>query len=224
MTNPPPIPQDDDDLLAAEYAMGLLDGPDWTAAQMRADTDAAFAARVRAWEERLAPLNAGYGEAPPPPQVWDAVAARIAPPARTPFRGWQWLAGLASGTATVAALVVGLAVLAPPRSPLPVPALQAELVAPETGLTLRARADAGAATLALVLDGPAAGPGQDYELWVIVGDSAPRSLGVVRAGASVVPVAVQAGQTLALSLEPAGGAPAGAPTGPVLAAAVLTDA
>src|SRR3989442_2452755 len=57
------------------------------------------------------------------------------------------------------------------------------------------------------------------ELWALPGSGAPRSLGLISAsGATVVKKGkVLEGATgLAVSLEPAGGSPTGAPTGPVL--------
>jgi anti-sigma-K factor RskA len=70
--------------------------------------------------------------------------------------------------------------------------------------------------------------GHDFELWVIEGQNAPRSLGVIPVGASMrMPVAqdlqtmIGSGATFAISMEPAGGSPSGTPTGPVVAAGSL---
>jgi anti-sigma-K factor RskA len=214
-----PSPKNDDDLLAVEYVMGLLDGPDWQAAHQRAAVDGAFAARVRAWETHLAPLNDDYGTEPLPIDGWARLNARIAPTAKPARR--RWWAGLATGTATVAALVLALAFI-PVNRPAPLPGLQAELTAPDAALVVRAQFDASAGQIALALDGPPAGAGQDYELWLIDGNSAPRPLGLLRGQRVSLAADLRAGQTLAISLEPAGGSPTGAPTGPVLAVAVLT--
>ncbi len=217
-----PIPENNDDLLAAEYVMGLLDGPDWQAAHQRAAVDGAFAARVRAWEAHLAPLNDEYGTEPLPKGLWNQIEARLpaSTPAAAPSR-WRWWAGLATGTTAVAALVIGLALFTD-RPVTPVPGLQAELSAPDANLIVRAQFDPSTGQVALALDGPPAGAGQDYELWLIDGDAAPRPLGLLQ-GTNVTLLAdLREGQTLAISLEPAGGSPTGAPTGPVLAAAVLT--
>ena len=66
--------------------------------------------------------------------------------------------------------------------------------------------------------------GRDFELWVIDGQQAPASLGVIPDGASArLPVSdewrakLNTGAVFAISLEPAGGSPTGAPTGPVVA-------
>ncbi len=67
-------------------------------------------------------------------------------------------------------------------------------------------------------------PGRSYELWLISNKySGPRSLGVVGANeftARPLPTDFDADTirtaSYAISLEPAGGSPSGAPTGPVL--------
>ena len=45
---------DDRDLLAAEYALRLLDGRDFDEARALSERDAGFAAAVAAWDERFA--------------------------------------------------------------------------------------------------------------------------------------------------------------------------
>jgi anti-sigma-K factor RskA len=79
----------------------------------------------------------------------------------------------------------------------------------------------------------ATAPGADksYELWVLpAGGAAPRSMGLLPIAAptqSALPRDVSAllanAQGLAISLEPAGGSPTGAPTGPVLHQAAILE-
>ncbi|MDD7970690.1 anti-sigma factor [Roseinatronobacter alkalisoli] len=212
---PPP-----DDVLAAEYVLGLLEGDDWQAAKDRAAIDGAFAARVQAWETRLAPLNDLYDDAPAP-DLMPQIEAQLFPaaPGRK-RRSWLW--GLLSGTAVAAAFGVALLVwdiAAPPSGPT----LQAELVAEDRELVLQARFDMASAELRVSLRGQGAGADLDYELWVIDETEIPRSLGVLRDGELTIPAELAQGQVLALSLEPAGGSPTGLPTGDVLAVAELTE-
>jgi anti-sigma-K factor RskA len=68
------------------------------------------------------------------------------------------------------------------------------------------------------------------ELWLIPADGKPRALGLLRADSAVtivIPAALRphasANATLAVSLEPPGGSPTGAPTGPVVATGKLTN-
>lgn len=69
-----------------------------------------------------------------------------------------------------------------------------------------------------------------HELWAIAGDAAPVSLGVVPENGRItltLPDALrgspQSGLVLALSDEPPGGSPTGAPTGDVLAVGEVLD-
>ena len=62
------------------------------------------------------------------------------------------------------------------------------------------------------------GAGQDYELWMVEGQNAPVSMGVIPAGdtarLSVKPeikAKLDKGVALAISLEPAGGSPTASP-------------
>src|SRR3546814_6956579 len=61
--------------------------------------------------------------------------------------------------------------------------------------------------------------GRALELWSITPGQAPRSLGLVLPGQTTVlapSLLPQQGDTVAITLEPAGGAPGGIPTGPVV--------
>ena len=59
-----------------------------------------------------------------------------------------------------------------------------------------------------------------HELWLIPPGGTPVSLGLLEAAPLTLATArPQAGWTLAVTLEPAGGGPNGQPTGPVLMAA-----
>ena len=75
----------------------------------------------------------------------------------------------------------------------------------------------------------AAATGRSFELWLIAGQDAPVSLGVLPTANTtrlVVPVNIRAkfkGGVLAISDEPAGGSPTGAPTGAVLATGQLAS-
>ena len=59
----------EDELLAAELALGALDLEARAGLLARAEWDPAFAAKVSAWEERLAPMAEGAAAAPPPPSA-----------------------------------------------------------------------------------------------------------------------------------------------------------
>lgn len=64
---PPGVPEDE--MLAAELALGALPFEARATAQARAEWDPAFAARVTEWQEVLAPMAAAAAEVPPPPSA-----------------------------------------------------------------------------------------------------------------------------------------------------------
>lgn len=216
MTDTPLPPEDADEALAAEYVLGVLDLPERTAAAARIAHDPAFAARVSAWETRLSALNDGYAEAPPPPETLARVEARLFPkPARPRLRlFWAW------GTTAAAVLALGLwFALAPAR-----PDYIATLAAPEAGLTFQAQVAGDSLTITRTA-GPAPDATYALELWVIVGEAPPRSLGLLTEARQTIALPGAApGQTLAISREPPGGSPGDAPTGPILALASLSPA
>ncbi|MEQ8412451.1 MAG: anti-sigma factor [Erythrobacter sp.] len=126
-------------VLAAEYALGLLEGEALLTARGRMASDPVFAAEVRRWEERLAPLLDEVPAAMPSSEVWQRIEARVnaikatraegelagggASPAnvvelRESVRRWQWTAGL---TSLAAAVALALLVFSPDTAPAPVP-------------------------------------------------------------------------------------------------------
>jgi anti-sigma-K factor RskA len=71
---------------------------------------------------------------------------------------------------------------------------------------------------------------KDYELWILDGSGVPASMGLLPQSGdgslsldSKAVAALQTGNTLAVSLEPLGGSPEAAPTGPVLFTAALLN-
>lgn len=206
--------------LAAEYVLGTLPLAERLAVEAMIESDAAFRRLVEDWQNRLAPLNDGYAEAPPPPQLLGRIEGRLFPVAAPPRRsGWLWGALAALAAAALAAVVFTF-VLGPPPGPA---AITAELTGENQPLVIAARFDADAGQLvAERTAGPAAGPGSDYELWLIPEGGAPISIGLVRDAALTVPLAdLPAGSTLAVTLEAAGGSPTGQPQGALLVAAVI---
>ena len=80
--------QTPDDLLAAEYALGVLAGAERSLAEQRISRDLTFANLVAAWEQRLAPWAAEFADVAVPPQVWDRIAAAL--PAEKPQAAGWW--------------------------------------------------------------------------------------------------------------------------------------
>ena len=72
---------DADDVMAADFVMGLLDDAEHAAAERRIETDGGFARAVSAWRERLADLDSTAEETAPSPALWQRIAdaTKIAP-------------------------------------------------------------------------------------------------------------------------------------------------
>jgi anti-sigma-K factor RskA len=220
MTDPHDTPErDDPDLLAAEYVLGVLPLSQRAGAEARLKTDRDFAQSVTKWEARLSGLNDGFEEAPAP-DLMPRIEARLfgVPAVRKPF--WRsWFAGAAVAAALGVAVLVVLPAAPPPTAFTPVAVLGADdqplrYDVAIQGENLRLSRVAGAAASA----------GQVHELWLIAGSGAPVSLGLLTADEVTLPVPAgfAGGAVLAISLEPEGGSPTGAPTGPVLVTGVVS--
>lgn len=210
MTDTPLTPQELEDALAAEYVLGVLDIAERMAVETRIKQDQAFAERVRQWELRLSPLNTAFEEVAPSRNLLPEIEARLFP--KPPRRELRLLPRLA-GAFTVALLVFGLALFlqTPPQGEI-----LAELGASGSSLVYEVRHDGGQIT-ASRRSGAAPAAGQAHELWIIAPGAAPVSLGLL----GEAPLRVEyprppAGWVLAVSVEPSGGSPTGAPTGPVI--------
>jgi anti-sigma-K factor RskA len=217
-------PEEREELLAAEYVLGTLPAEERQAVRDRAEVDGAFAARLGRWEHRFSPLNEGFDDVQVPDLLPEIEAKLFGAEPAAPRRRWfatGWRGG-ALATAMIAAMVFFVVVLLPPT---PAPSvLQADLVTEDADLRFAARWDAGAGLLEVTrAAGEAAPAGQDYELWLIDESGVPRSLGLLREPITQIQAALAPGLTLAVSLEPEGGSPGEAPTGPVLAAAPLDE-
>ncbi|RUW45751.1 anti-sigma factor [Mesorhizobium sp. M1A.F.Ca.ET.072.01.1.1] len=224
-----------DDLLAAEYVLGVLAADERQIASRRIDTEAGFARLVDAWDAHFAPIAAAYAAVEPPASVKAAIDRRLfassvvnsTAPSTGLLGSLAFWRGLAA--AALAALVVFVALpLVNPPLPQPETRLVASLAADNSNVKYLAVYDAARHEVGLSLVSGERGAGKDFELWMIEGKNAPVSMGVIPAGQSArmaVTPAVQEklaqGAVLAVSLEPAGGSPTGQPTGPVVAAGDL---
>lgn len=216
----PQIP-DDRDVLAAELALGLLEGVDRAEALRLRLSDPAFAAMVDDWHRRLAPLLDAYREAQPSDAVWDGILNRIKPleaakvPAAAARKGWRALALATSAIAASLALFIAFR----PQSDMPRSTVSvAQLTGEAKALHVVARYDGAHGMLALRTEGIQA-DAKSPELWVIPADGKPRSLGLIAPkGPSEVsvPASLRAflrdGATLAVTMEDAATAPHDAPS------------
>jgi anti-sigma-K factor RskA len=225
---------------AGEYVLGVLDAEQRRQVQARILADPTFAHLVMAWEQRFGSLFDVIEPVAAPAHVWPCIRTRLGwSPVEGGKRGgvWQsvgfWRAMTAVAVAAaVAAVFFGR--IQPPAPPVtPRVAVQpAESAQPVTTLARDdgtpgwlASIDAARGTVRMVpVPASADAQGRVPELWLIPPGEAPRSLGLIsvdRTQLVVVPKALlralAKGSTLAISLEPPGGAPQGVPTGPIIA-------
>ena len=213
------------DALIGEYLLGTMQGGARRRFEQLLARDRALQARVDYWQGTMVVKFAKGMEVQPQPGTWRRLTrtlelARYRVPwhARLGFwRGWA--------VAATAALVVGIG-LQVLRPLLDRPAQFALATLADQRGVAAVKVDVIPRDHVLVLapERPiVAGPNQSYELWLLPADGrAPISLAVLGQLAARVTVSddnaklVQNGAKLAVSVEPAGGSPTGAPTGPVI--------
>ncbi|MFK8051332.1 MAG: anti-sigma factor [Woeseiaceae bacterium] len=213
------------DRLAAEYVLGTLTGAARRRFERWMNEDIAFRSAVYRWEKRLTGLAAEQTSASPPPQVWkriqdslfsaDSVHAPIAAPRRL-----NWAAALFAGIAATFAVLYFNTTTAPQEAVASYTSVLQDNDKQPVWVI-----DAFEADKRLSLNNLAAtSPPNDrvYQLWIVPADqSAPISLGVIDATRTQYALstaqyeALATGAALAISIEPTGGSPTGAPTGPI---------
>jgi|TARA_R100000049_G_C1952178_1_gene100915 anti-sigma-K factor RskA len=228
-----------DELLAAEYAMGLLEGEDLLAVRGRMASEPAFAALVARWEARLVPLLDEPARASPASEVWGRIAAELTQESEAPspvvllqrrIAVWQ---RIAAGSAVAA--VAAIALLFVPSGDTPAPApdtppLVASIPIADTPLRIGVTFLPERDELLVAASGLTADGVHDHELWLMPpGEGAqPQSLGVIAPGTqervSLDPElarSMRQGAQILLSQEPLGGAPDKSAPGPVVAQGTL---
>lgn len=245
MTDERNMPDGTNDL-AAEYALGVLSGDELRRARELARKDPQFAREVARWSGRLGPMLDEVEAVPPPASAW-AVIDRMVGSANDNGnvvalrrRVHQWRGIAAAMSALAACLAIFIVVRPLPPTPRATPNEQRTQAAPmlamlgndQQGTKVVASWDPAARQLVLAVTGDMpSDPAHSHELWVIPADGKPRSLGTMGSGkqmhmelADALAKLLQQGATIAISVEPPGGSPTGAPTGPVVASGALTKA
>lgn len=223
-----PVP-DESDVAAGELALGVLSGEERATALRRVVAEPAFASEVDAWRLRLAPLMDGIAEMPAPEGTWAGIERAIGGGAARAVARWR---AAALATAALAAGLGAVMVLRPAPAP--------QIIVQPTRPMLAQVAGAGGATLVSAHYDAASGQLRVRttnlpegtrlpELWVIVGDAAPRSLGLFATNGTsdhVPPAdlrrALADGVTIAVTMEPRSATPHAAPSGAILGTAKLT--
>jgi anti-sigma-K factor RskA len=221
----------EDDLSAAEYALGTLDPAERAVIAARRQREPELGEAIRAWEQRLSPLAEAVPPIEPPREYLTEIEARIRGPLTPPnaadatvvalrSRLARWRAAAIGATGLAAMLAIGVVFREATREATP-----RQFVA-----VLQKSADSPAFAVTVNLDSreltvrPVSAPapaGKSYELWIIDPKlGAPRSLGVIDSAdvtranklAAFDPAVVQ-NATYAVTVEPIGGSPNGKPSG-----------
>jgi anti-sigma-K factor RskA len=238
---------DDDEIdgLAAEYVLGSLEPAERKEVASRRKIDAALDEAINAWEARLGPLSDLLPGIAPPSQLFLAIEKQLHEPqgqwtgTRARVRPWRWSAVSAGGCALAACLAIITVWFSPNSSASPA-RLMAELqrsanpangTNPTVPLGFVVYFDLRASTMVVSPFAVPPGSRRDYQLWLVPGESAPPiSLGVISLAEpttspwlATYPPYNLVHATLTVSLEPAGGAPKGIPTGPTVFVGTLVQ-
>lgn len=214
--------------MAGEYVLGTLSAAERVEAQTLLSQNGEFAAAVDLWASRLTPLLLAARSIAPPTHLRERILASIgaASPSgsvvdlakRVSF--WRGVSLAASAVAAALALFI---VFKP--APEVAPGNYVAVLQPEgPGPAFVASIDIKDGTISVKRLGSEAEAGKTYELWAVGGGrTAPQSLGVIDASLKIpagqlgkIDPATLNETVFAISLEPQGGSPTGAPTGPVL--------
>jgi anti-sigma-K factor RskA len=211
-------------ILAGEYVLGTLPEAVRANFERAMRFDASLARLVGEWADRFSAVDDTLQPVKPPARVWRAIAARTAPLNVKRTGAWteslHFWRGLTVGALAVAAallIVLGITIMSP------TPELRVvSVVSDKDGQPAWIiHEDKARATLVVdTVRNQTIDAQHAFELWVIA-DNKPEPLGVIPSkteGHVSVPKASipKNGVVFAVSLEPPGGSPTGAPTGPVL--------
>jgi anti-sigma-K factor RskA len=219
---------EEDDILAAEYALGLLDESEAQAVQDRARTDGPLSLRIAWWRDQLAPL-AGEVATPAPAGAWRKIEAQLPGNDNSATLMQRWRAAAIGAMSVAAALMLFIGTRPAPVVVTPAAPMIAALSG-EKGSIVAVSYDASSGKLIVAPTTLDPGKG-DAELWIIPAGGAPVSLGVVDAKlaqAHNVPADrrsyMQPGATFAITQEAKSGSPDGNPHGPVVASGKIIRA
>jgi anti-sigma-K factor RskA len=215
------------DRLAAEYVIGTLRGGARRRFESLLPAHALLRDATAAWLDRLMPLTLALPPIQPSGQVWRRISDHIEngrKEAGAAPRAWQRLSFWRGLSALASIAAIGLAVLlanpgaVPPPVVVVLAATNAAASTQPNSIVASISGD-GASLVTRPLAPVSVQPGRSLELWAVPTSGAPRSLGLLPGGSGTVALhaKVLAGaDTLAVTVEPAGGSPTGQPTGPIV--------
>jgi anti-sigma-K factor RskA len=231
----PIVPDDDttpegDDFVAAEYVLGVLPEQERREVARRIETDKPFAQLVARWQKQFDPLNSEFEDAAAPHHVKNRIDQRLfAIEVAATASFWNNLTfwrGLAF--AALAFAVIGIGSDLSKRSGKPDAQLVASMEVEGSPVHTLAIFDERTRKLKVTVVTGDMPKDRSVELWLIAGSEPPISLGLMVSPEvtefNLSPPLLEKlreGTTLALTVEPVGGAPKGIPTGPIVAAGAV---
>ena len=229
--------------LASEYVLGTLRGGARRRFAQMMKSDAALREAVATWEAHLTPLAERLEPIAPPKRVWNNIESRISgsmPESRAnagvsststaPEKGGFWSSlnfwrGLGFAATSVAAVLLAFTLRTAPavnNEPMMMAVLE------DKGEARMVVEQPKSGYLMVKMVKPwVGGEDKSMELWVIPKDGPPRSLGLLNDTGDTklakpdMDIRLIDGTVFALSKEPKGGSPTGAPTGMVLCKGVI---
>lgn len=223
------------DSLAADYCVGTLRGGARRRFEALMPAHPALREAVRAWHERLLPLTASLPPVEPSGNVWRRISERIGEgngsrPAAS-ASAWRRLSLWRGLTAFASVAAIGFAALLASPRVLPPPivvvlaATDAAASSVQGGSIVASISGDGASLVTRAITPVSLRSDRSLELWAVPKQGVPRSLGVLPGGSGTVALrgGILAGaDTLAVTVEAAGGSPDGKPKGPIVYAGKFT--
>lgn len=235
------IELDDIEGQAAEYVLGTLNREERLAVEARRPGEAGLDKAIAGWERRLGPMVEAVPPIAPPANLYNKIRAEIglsshvislkARESQLNRRANRWRNAAMGMTALAAALagVIGWREFSEPKVATQyVAVLQTGAESPAFLLTVDTKTEMFVVT---AVSAPKKAE-KSYEVWLVHDKMPkPKSLGVMAQGDMHTAHMAEGAEhdmfmnaTFAVSLEPEGGSPTGAPTGPVLFSGKLVKA
>ncbi len=220
-----------DELLAAEYALGVLPHAERQAFAARLEKEPDLRRKTENWDQHLFELSDEIDPAAPRSDLLGTIEDRLFTPAPQPVSWWSSLGvwrGLTAASLAVAVTLGALYINQRPVGPGDARTYVSELAGENSPVRVVALYEPATGILKVNRIQGASATGRALELWLIEGSNKPVSLGVLPAAQSAsLSVANDLRErfedaVLAISDEPEGGSPTGQPTGAVLATGKMT--
>ncbi len=215
------------DMQAAEYVLGTLSAEERRAFETLLQSDASARQAVENWQRHFLPLGVGLDGVTPPAGIWQAIDQALPPPTETAVPALLLLRRSRNrwriGALMAGALAAALAAFALDRALITPHEEQGSYVAvvnrggDQPALIIRV--DLATRTVFVRPVATVVPQGRSLELWYIGAGLPPKSMGLVDKAERNMPWPEGAHiekANFAVTVEPEGGSPSGAPTGPVV--------